>query len=309
MTRPAVSHAAALALAAAATLVSATAASPVSAQPAGTERYATLPAASPDGGRVAFTRDLPEGREELWVIGVDGSHPLRLDTGKEMGFLPGWMADGRVSYTFHQGDSVSVRTVGVDGSGARTLLTLAARTVRLSNDGRRVAYGVGGWTRGRLVVADADGRNPRALTDSSAGWFNIAWSPDDRLLAVTRRDSSGDLQVWLVDAQSGEARALTAFDRRRGRPQWPAWSPDGRRVAVQAGTYSREHPETSTADIWVIEVATGKATCVTRRPRPWLDETPSYLPDGRIAFQSTRSGRFEVWVMRGDGSRPRQVTR
>jgi Tol biopolymer transport system component len=159
------------------------------------------------------------------------------------------------------------------------------------------------------MVADADGNNARALTDSSAGWFNMAWSPDDRRLAVTRRDSTGDLQVWLVDAVSGEARALTAFPKERGRPQWPAWSPDGRRVAVQAGTYSREQPETSTADIWVIEVATGEATCITKRERPWLDETPSFLPDGRIAFQSTRAGRFDVWIMRPDGTHPRRVTR
>ena len=88
----------------------------------------------------------------------------------------------------------------------------------------------------------------------------------------------------------------------------PAASPDGRRIAVQAGAYSRERPEISTADIWVIEVATGRATCVTRRERPWLDETPSFLPDGRIVFQSTRAGRFDVWIMRADGTRPRRVT-
>ena len=299
-----------LALAALAVLASASSVPPASAQPAGTERYATLPAASPDGRLIAFDRSLPEGRHELCVIGVGGTHPRRLAAGTETDFLPGWTEGGRrVAYVAHQGDSVSVRTIGADGSEPRSLLTLAAKTARLSNDGRRVAYTVGEWTRGRLMVADADGRNARALTDSAAGWFNIAWSRDDRLLAVTRRDSSGDLQVWIVDPQGGGARALTAFGGSQGRPQWPAWSPDGRRVAIQAGTYSREHPETSTSDIWVIEVASGKATCITRRPRPWLDETPSYLPDGRVVFQSTRSGRFDVWVMNGDGSRPRQVTR
>jgi Tol biopolymer transport system component len=307
MTRRTTPHAAGLAFALA---LMASAAPPATAQPAGTERYATLPAASPDGKRIAFTRGLPEGRQELWVIGVNGSHPRRLDEGKETGFLPGWIVGGRrVAYNVHQGDSVSVRAVGADGSEPRTLFTLAAKAAKLSNDGRRVAYVVGTWTRGRLVVADADGGNVRALTDSSAGWFNIAWSPDDQQLAVARRDSSGELQVWLVDPRSGEARALTAFGKSEGRPQWPAWSPDGRRVAVQAGTYSREHPETSTSDIWVIEVATGQATRITQRPRPWLDETPSFLPDGRIAFQSTRSGRFDIWVMGGDGSRPQQVTR
>ena len=49
---------------------------------------------------------------------------------------------------------------------------------------------------------------------------------------------------------------------------------------------------------------------ITSRDHPWMDETPSWLPDGkRIAFQSTRTGRFEVWVMKADGSGARQVTR
>jgi len=36
--------------------------------------------------------------------------------------------------------------------------------------------------------------------------------------------------------------------------------------------------------------------------------TPSFFPDGRIAFQSDRSGRMEVWVMNGDGTGAKQIT-
>jgi Tol biopolymer transport system component len=40
-----------------------------------------------------------------------------------------------------------------------------------------------------------------------------------------------------------------------------------------------------------------------------LDETPAWLPDGkRIAFQSTRSGVMEVWIMNADGTNARSVT-
>ena len=42
----------------------------------------------------------------------------------------------------------------------------------------------------------------------------------------------------------------------------------------------------------------------------YLDETPAWFPDAkRLAFQSNRTGRMEIWVMNADGTVPRQVTR
>ena len=42
---------------------------------------------------------------------------------------------------------------------------------------------------------------------------------------------------------------------------------------------------------------------------PGRDEDPVWSPDGRaIAFQSERSGRFEIWVMDADGRRQRRIT-
>jgi TolB protein len=59
----------------------------------------------------------------------------------------------------------------------------------------------------------------------------------------------------------------------------------------------------------VVEVQTGEARKLAPHDRAYLDETPSWFPDGkRIAFQSNRTGRMEVWIMSADGSGPEQVT-
>jgi Tol biopolymer transport system component len=64
------------------------------------------------------------------------------------------------------------------------------------------------------------------------------------------------------------------------------------------------------AHIWVIDVASGSATRLAPHAAPRLDETPSWFPDGkRLAFQSDRTGRMEIWTMKTDGTDPRQVTR
>ena len=283
--------------------------------PAGTqaghaERHATLPAVSPNGRWIAYVRDKSPDSTELRVVGVDGSKD-RLLRGAGPHGVPGWGDGGRrVTLVQSSGDSATLWSIGLDGRDARVLARLQGHALSPSNNGRLLAYATGDWRHNRLTVSDFDGGHIRVLTDSSAAWFNIAWSPDDRMLAASRLDSTADMQVWLVEVQSAQPRPLTAFASAEGRPQWPAWSPDGKRVAVQAGHYDREHPEKNESDIWVIEMASGRATKVGMRTGTWMDETPSWCADGRrIVFQSSRTGRFELWSAKVDGGKARMVTR
>ena len=73
---------------------------------------------------------------------------------------------------------------------------------------------------------------------------------------------------------------------------------------------NKNAPAENTAHIWVIDVKSGAATKLNPHSTPYLDETPSWFPDGkRIAFQSDRSGRMEIWTMNADGSGAVQVTK
>src|SRR5262249_5188826 len=85
-------------------------------------------------------------------------------------------------------------------------------------------------------------------------------SPDGRSIAflVTKPDFEKDQNVtelWLADAASGEAHALT-FDRRSvGSPQW---SPDGRTLAFLAPD-TGEH-----AQVWLLPLRGGEARRLTK---------------------------------------------
>jgi Tol biopolymer transport system component len=59
----------------------------------------------------------------------------------------------------------------------------------------------------------------------------------------------------------------------------------------------------------LLDIASGEFHSVSRRSAVYLDETPSWTPDGRLLFQSTRDGAFEVYVMNADGSGVRALTR
>jgi Tol biopolymer transport system component len=271
-------------------------------------RHGSMPSVSPDGRQVVFSSER-DSVWELYSVRPDGSSLRRLTHTPEEELVPDWTHDGRLVAMFVAGDRTRLHVIGADGSST-VLAEQRAVGMAISNDGRRIAYGVGTWGRNRVYVADRDGSHARALTDSSCSWFNLAWSPDDRMLAAARTDSARNLQVWLIDVDDVGRRALTHFAQRDGRPQWPAWSPDGKKIAIQAGLYDRDHPERSDAYIWVVDVASGRATRLGSHDRPWLDETPSWFPDGkRIAYQSTRTGPMEIWVVDADGTDSRPITR
>ena len=64
------------------------------------------------------------------------------------------------------------------------------------------------------------------------------------------------------------------------------------------------------AHVWLVDANTGAARKLAPHDRAYLDETPAFFPDGkRIAFQSDRTGRMEIWVMNVDGTGAKQVTK
>jgi len=272
-----------------------------------------MPAVSPDGHWIAFVsdRDSVGGPWELYVVRPDGSGVRRVTQTPADEFAPHWSRDGREIVTMTASDdSTALWAIHPDGTGRRCVVARPAKGLALSHDGRRIAYAVGSWTVNRLMVANVDGSGATALTDSADSWFNLQWSPDDRKIAVTHGDSTRRLTIVVMNADGSNRRTVMRLAAEHGSPQWPMWSADGRHLAVQAGRYDRQDHAKSSAHIWTLDLASGAATRLDPHADGRLDETPAWFPDGRrIAFQSDRTGAFEIWTMRADGSDVRRVTR
>jgi dipeptidyl aminopeptidase/acylaminoacyl peptidase len=96
-----------------------------------------------------------------------------------------------------------------------------------------------------FAVNAADGR-VRQLTSTRGCEYEPTWSPDGRFIAytattrdVTTIDSvAEDAHVWMLDAQSGNRRELTAEQDRRARS--PQWSPDSNSILYLAGDHGRQ---------------------------------------------------------------------
>ncbi len=123
------------------------------------------------------------------------------------------------------------------------------------------------------------------------------------MIAYTGRDASGILHIYVMNADGSHPRQLTHIDAYEGQGQCPAWSPDGRRLAIQ--TTRKDHM----GYVWIIDYPSGTAHKLAAHEATFADELPVWSPDGkRLAFQSNRSGRMEVWTMSADGTHLRQLT-
>jgi Tol biopolymer transport system component len=193
-------------------------------------------------------------------------------------------------------------------SGEKRRLTLPPATYggdfsgAFSPDGRTVAFARSdGVQSGDLYVlplaADLTPRgDPQRLTNDNRAIAGISWTADGA--EVIYSSSSGtSWSLWRL-AFPGSHTPVRLTVGENG--LLPSISRQGNRLA-----YTQEIADT---DIWRINLSEPR-----KPPAPFiastrLDTSPQYSPDGKhIAFESSRSGKQEVWLCDADGSNAAQL--
>ena len=145
--------------------------------------------------------------------------------------------------------------------------------------------------RYRLIVADADGYNPRTVADSAEPLMSPAWAPDGRSLAYVSFEGKASA-IFVQKLATGERVRVSA---RAGINGAPAWSPDGGRLAL---TLSRD----GNLDIYTLDLASQSLTRVTTDDA--IDTEPEWSADGRsLYFTSDRAGSAQIYRVELDGAR------
>jgi Tol biopolymer transport system component len=162
-----------------------------------------------------------------------------------------------------------------------------------SRDGKSLLFNQGG----RIFVLPLGDRTPRLLDTGTATRCNNdhGLSPDGAWLAISHAPERTSL-IYVVPAVGGQPRLVTP----NGPSYWHGWSPDGRTLAYCASRNGEY-------DIYTIPVEGGDERRITTAPG--LDDGPDYAPDGRIWFNSVRTGVMKIWRMDPDGANQTQMTR
>lgn len=140
---------------------------------------------------------------------------------------------------------------------------------------------------------------PRPVTSGvGAEPRHLSVSADGRSLAYAAYRESTGLQRVSFDPVTAEVGAPAWLSRTSISESFPSVSPDGRWLAFKSG---------DVGDIIVMRPDGGARRRLTEGPH--RDLHPRWSPDSeRIAFFSNRSGSYEIWTIRPDGSGLTQLT-
>lgn len=288
------------------------------------------PVWSPDGAYLAFVRmpqslDFVDPTAEVMVMPALGGSVRSLTTvhmaarlGNQISPSVSWSPDGK-SLAFMDrtpdGQHFAIFELNLETLQRRQMTNPPSSTVgdsyaTYSPDGKTIAF-----VRTTKESADvysqpvSGGQATRLTTENHVCLMGVAWTEDGKSIIY------GGFGLWSVPARGGVGRELvqtsTAVDPSiRGNKVvyseflWEEniWSAELSRIRQPGGGTTQpmlEHAGAGElAAKWTKEFASTRS-----------EEGLRFSPDGsKVAFQSTRTGDFEIWVSNPDGSNPLRLT-
>jgi WD40 repeat protein len=232
---------------------------------------------SADGGLLAAWSTKTDGFET--IIPPDPLHHRHLYLSDPSLRLQcaAWSPDGQVlaceGWSTAERGHEGIYTVRVSDGGDLRRLTSTIDGIHdipgdYSPDGTRIVFVRATRTPdslGELWVCNADGSDPRKLTDALTG-YRVSWSPDGRWIAGS---DAGDLLIFDLQHLAAEPLRITIPG---GLASVPRWSPDSKRIVFEYRPI-----KTTLSEVYVVNADGLNFTQLTSGPD---DESPDWGAPG-----------------------------
>ena len=275
-----------------------------------------VPAWSPDGRNIAFSM-MGKNGNGVYLIPALGGRERRLAEIRPNGWqwlLLSWSPDSRwlafasdllPDKPANATPRYRIHLLNVESGEERVLPDPAADCTVLiepsiSPDGKSLAsVCVLALGINKLYVQRIDGELPREIAqiDTSFVLAGIAWSADGHSILYSTYGTTG--RLWRVSAEGGRPQQISVAHGTES----PAVARVGNKLAYAQTNYPY--------DIWSIGLSAGMSAQKPFRlvSSTWDQANARISPDGKlIAFDSSRSGNYEIWVCDRDGSKPVQLS-
>jgi Tol biopolymer transport system component len=252
-------------------------------------------------------------RVEIWMIPALGGVEQKLGESEGCGLLS-WSPDGKylaLAYKNSPNEPYSIFLLSIDTGEKRKLTSpphgyFGDRSPQFSPDGKTIAF-----DRSSALYADeiyllsmtSEGKplgEPRRLNLGERSILGLDWTAEGRSI-VFSSNQLGGANLWMTPVSGGMHEPMAIASENA---VLPTVARSGNRLV-----YERQLLD---LNIW----RTPGPSSSDRKSPPsrfiastQLDSEPQFSPDGmKIAFGSSRSGTYEVWVSDREGRNPVQLT-
>ena len=262
---------------------------------------------SPDGRNIAFSR-VTSTDSGVFLISPSGGVERKIAERTDRswyGSEVSWSPDGR-QITFidrpsspASDASLQLYLLQLDGLVKQEVNTgcPSVGTPAFSHDGRYLAWICNRKEfRSEIVVQDLRGHQVRTLHKTATMIGGISWSLDDKRIVFSTDSDSGALREIEIDEPSRVQNLSLGQDAGD-----VAIDPRGAGFAYVKSSYN--------VNIWRLDLTSTPPHANPLIVSSSVSRAPSISPDGKkIAFESNRSGAWQIWVADADGTNAQQMT-